>query len=191
MKACALVTNRWYDQSDLEEVKAKFKIDQADREEQRKTLQSHREALQELLEVAYEAREEILQDENEYTSGLISNLQDGKIKKEQQEVERFYWTLLDRGFRIEFLLRDLVIQERRDLEYIARFEDRLRARKRAERYETIEGEEAQVRDNGKGLTPRAKRNRERSANFAKNRQHKNRASKRHDDVSSESPNQNS
>lgn len=47
------------------------------------------------------------------------------------------------------------------------------------------------REEDQRLRPKEIKRKERAANFAKNRQHRNRASKRHDDVSSESPNQDS
>jgi len=47
------------------------------------------------------------------------------------------------------------------------------------------------REEDQRLRPKEIKRKERAANFEKNRQHRNRASKRHDDVSSESPSQNS
>jgi len=151
----------------------------------------------EQLEEGWESRKRYNEDRAE-TKRRSGELPDDNYR----EFERYYWNVIDRKFRIEQKLHYLVREQRDDLDYIARLEGRQRARERAERWR--QGAEASE-FNGKrttetvrnkpsgnpvmGTTRKTPNGNPTTGTVKKNRQHRNRVSKRHNDVSSESSTQ--
>ncbi len=153
-------------QNNLEQVREQFKTEQQLRDEEVEWLNHLWDVVENLLEQLEEGWKSL---EGYSLSEAESNRRRGAApSNEFRNFERYYWDVVDRKFRVERRLHDLKREERDDLDRIGRLEGRIRARERASR----------------GDDPRQNRNEydrnrtNRTVN--KNRQHKNRASKRHD-----------
>jgi len=189
------------DQSNLVQVKEQFETEQHLRDEEAEWLDAQLgevEDILEQLEEGWESRKQYSEDRAELKR-RTGELPDDNYR----EFERYYWNVIDRKFRIEQKLHYLVREQRDDLEYIARLEGRQGAKERAERWKQsaevseFNGERTtETVRNKPGGSPRTGATRNKpignptTGTVKKNRQHRKRVPKRHDNVSSESSTQN-
>ena len=152
-------------QDDLERVRQQFETDQLRRDEEAEWLKV---LLEEVEGQLGQLGDGLKSRDRYYTGRAEQKRRSGEAPDpNEQEFERYYWNVVDRKFKIERRLHDLVREERDDLDHIARLEGRKRARERAMR-----GEHA-------GLPERTRQpDRTRTTGTArKNRQHKRRSTK--------------
>lgn len=152
-------------QNDLELVKQQFGIDQRRRDEEAEWLKALLEEVEEQLE---QLEEGLVQRSRYYAEREEQKRRSGEAPDASgQDFAREYWNVVDRKFKIERRLHDLVREERDDLDHIARLEGRERSRERAMRGENAELPERAGRPVRTRTTGTAR----------KNRQHKRRSSK--------------
>ena len=152
-------------QHDLELVRQQFETDQCRRDEEAEWLNALLEEVEEQLEQLADGLES---RSHYYDKRAEQKRRSGEAPDpDEQEFERYYWNVVDRKFRIERRLHDLVREERDDLDHIARLEGRKRARERAMRGEHAELPERTRQPGRTRITGTAR----------KNRQHKRRSTK--------------
>jgi len=153
-------------QDDLESVRRQFEIDQNRRDEEAEWLNTLLAEVEEQLEQLADGLESRKHYYGERTE--IKRRSGEAPDPNQQEFERYYWNVLDRKFKLERRLYDLIREERDDLDHIAKLEGRERARELAMRRLHEQPPE------GVGRTDRTHV----AGTVRKNRQHKRRSTKR-------------
>lgn len=151
----------------MRELVTRIHIDQEILDEIRDRLDTKSEDAKRLLELydTLDEAVEILEEDVKYYKGR-------DISENANLLEK--WRVLTSLLRLK---ADIL----REFRYLVRPEPEFRAR-----IDNANGHETNQRRDNEGITPKEVKSRERAANFAKNRQHKNRVAIGHEGVSSES-----
>jgi hypothetical protein len=150
-------------QDDLELVRQQFESYQLRREGEAQWI----EALLDYIEERLDQLEKGLKIRDSWDDGKRARDRQRGEPRSPDEFEREYWTEIDRKFRLERRLHDLVREERDDLDHIAKLEGRERARELAMRRLHAEPPERVGRPDRTHTT----------GTVRKNRQHKRRSTK--------------